>query len=73
MSKHHRSLLDHSHTYGTTKQLCGLPHPGGNTRLCPLLNNSHAETKKYGQMKDQIKAPEKIQLGDKEIANLSDP
>ena len=24
-------------------------------------------------MKDQIKAPEKIQLGDKEIGNLSDP
>ena len=28
--------------------------------------------KKMAQMKEQIKAPEKIQLSDEEIANLSD-
>ena len=32
----------------------------------------HAKTKKMAQMKEQIKAPEKIQLSNKEIANLSD-
>ena len=34
----------------------------------------HAETKKKkkAQIKEQIKAPEKIQLSNKEIANLSD-
>ena len=29
--------------------------------------------KKMAQMKEQIKAPEKIQLSNKEIANLIDP
>ena len=30
------------------------------------------DKKKMAQMKEQIKAPEKIQLSDKKIANLSD-
>ena len=38
-----------------------------------LSKISPPETKKkMAQMKQQIKAPEKIQLSDKEIANLSD-
>ena len=56
----------------TTQQRCGLPRPGENLRLRPLLCNWHAEThKKMAQMKEQIKAPEKIQLSDEEIAILS--
>ena len=50
-----------------------LPHPGEYLRLHPLLHNRCAETKKYmAQMKEQITAPENIQLSDEEIANLSD-
>ena len=60
-------------TYSTTTQQCGLPHPGKYLRLCRLLHNRCAETKKnMAQMKEQIKAPEKIHLSDKEIANLLD-
>ena len=53
-------------------QPCGLPHPGEYPGLHPLLCNWHAKTIKYGPMKEQIKAPEKIQLSDEEIANLSE-
>ena len=49
-----------------------MPRPGEQLSLCPLLCNRHSETKKMAQMKEQIKAPEKIQLHDEEIANLSD-
>ena len=51
-----------------------LPHPGEHLRLRPLLQNRHAETSppNTAQMKEQIKAPEKIKLSDEEIANLSD-
>ena len=41
-------------------------------RLCPLHCNRLTETKNMAQMKEQIKAPENIQLSDEEIANLSD-
>ena len=42
-------------------------------RLCPLLHNRSTETKKnMAQMKEQIKAPEKIQPSNEEIANLSE-
>ena len=41
-------------------------------RLRLLLCNRHTKTKNMTQMKEQIKAPEKIQLSDEEIANLSD-
>ena len=56
-------------------QWCGVPHPGEHLRLRPLLCNRLTETKKkkkMAQMKEQIKAPEKRQLSNEEIANLSD-
>ena len=71
-SKHHCSLSDPSPTYSLTKQRPGFPHSGEHLRLHPLLCNRHAETKKKAQMKEQIKAPEKVEPSDKEIANLSD-
>ena len=40
-------------------------YPGKYLSLCQ-------DKKEMAQMKQQIKAPEKIQLSDKEIANLSD-
>ena len=40
--------------------------------LLPLLYNRCLEIKKMAQMKEEIKAPEKIQLSDEEIDNLSD-
>ena len=43
-----------------------------NTQGSAPLSNSSAKTKKMAQMKEQIKAPEKIQLSDEETANLSD-
>ena len=64
--------MDPSPTYSTT-QRSGLPCPGEHLTLSPLLCNRHAETKKkIAQIKEQFKAAEKIQLSDKEIANLSD-
>ena len=39
--------------------------------LHPVQCNRCAETKKYGPIKEQIKAP-KIELNDEEIVNLSD-
>ena len=42
-------------------------------KTLPLTCHRCAKThKKMAQMKEQIKAPEKIQLSNKEIANLSD-
>ena len=56
-----------------TVQQPALPRPGEHLRLCPLLcNRSYQTKKKMAQMKEQIRAPEKIQLSNKEIANLSD-
>ena len=51
-----------------------MPHTGEHLRLRPFLRNrcSKTEKKKMAQMKEQIKAPEKIQLSDEEIDNLSD-
>ena len=43
---------------------------GSPTFVCRC--NRHTKKKKMGQMKEQIKAPENIQLSDKEIASLSD-
>ena len=53
---------------------CDLPHPGEDLRLHPLPHSrcGDKKKKKKAQMKEQIKAPEKIQLSNKEIANLSD-
>ena len=65
--------MDPSPTYSTTAQPCGLPHPGEHLSLYPLLHNRHTNThKKMAQKKEQFKAPEKIQLSNEEIANLSD-
>ena len=47
-------------------------YPSEYLRFHPLLCNRHDETKIMVQIKEQIKAPEKIQLNDEEIANLSD-
>ena len=63
LSKWHCSLSDLSPTYSTTTQLPELPRPGKYPRVCPLL---------FHPLEEQIKAPERIQLSDKEIANLSD-
>ena len=52
-----------------------LPCPGEHLRLYPLIHNRRDETKKKkkAQIKEQIKAPEKIQLSDEEeIARLLD-
>ena len=71
-SEWHCSLSDPSPTYSITEQSHGLPRPGEHLRLCPLLFNRPAESKKnIAQMKEQIKAPEKIQLSDEEIANYN--
>ena len=49
-----------------------MPHPGEHLRLHPLyVTGMPTHTKKMAQMKEQIKAPEKIQLSDEEIAKLS--
>ena len=57
-----------------TMQQRELPHPGEYQRLRPLYITGapRQKKKKTAQMKEQIKAPEKIQLSDKEIVNLSD-
>ena len=50
-----------------------MPHPGEHLSLHLLLLNKGAKRKKKkAQMKEQFKVPEKIQLSNKEIANLSD-
>ena len=59
-------------TYSVTIQLHGLPHPGEHLRLYPFMSQARQDKKKLAQMKEQIKAPEKIQLSDEDIANLSD-
>ena len=43
-----------------------------NTLGSTPFRNRRAKTKKMTQMKEQIKAPEKIQLNNEEIANISD-
>ena len=64
--------------------LCPLPHiqhhstetsitpSWGTSKAPPLYVTGAPRQKKMAQMKEQIKAPEKIQLSDEEIANLSD-
>ena len=72
LSNWHCSLSDSSPTYNATTQQPGLPHPGEYIRLCPLQHNRCIKKRNMTQMKKQIKAPEKTQLSDEEIANLSD-
>ena len=64
--------MEPSPTYRATTQTHGLPHTGEYLRLLPLLHNRCAKTKIMAQIKEQVKAPEKIQLSNEEIANLSD-
>ena len=52
-----------------------LPHVQHHTEptwAAPLCNWATETKKKMAQIKEQIKAPEKIQLSNEEIANLSD-
>ena len=49
-----------------------MPHPGEYLRLLPLNITGVLRQRNMTQMKKQIKAPEKIQLSDEEITNLSD-
>ena len=53
-------------------QQCGWPRPGEHLKLHPLLLNRCTDTKIYDPTKEQIKAPEKTQLSNEEIDNLSD-
>ena len=46
--------------------------PSKYLRLCPLQRNRCTKTKNTAQIREQIKTPEKIQLIDEELANLSD-
>ena len=70
-SKHHCSLLHPSPTDSITTQQNRLPHPGEHIRFHPLLRDRCAKTRKIAQMKEQIKAPEKIQLSNEKIADSS--
>ena len=63
--------LSPSSTYSITAQLPALLYPSEHLRLCPFIQQVH-QNKKMAQMKELIKAPEKIQLSNEEIANLSD-
>ena len=62
--------LGPSPTYSVTALRPALPRPGEHLRLRPLLRNRRQ--RKMAQMKEQIKAPEKIQINNEDIANLSD-
>ena len=65
--------LGPSPTYSVTAQGPALPCPGEHLRLRPFKQQKHQDKKKkMAQMTEHFKAPEKIQLSDEEIANLSD-
>ena len=66
--------LPHIQHHNKAMKQCELPHPGEHLRLHPLLRNRRVRTKKkkVAQMKEQIKAPEKIQLSNEDIGNISD-
>ena len=63
---------DPSPTYSATTQQRGLPCSGEYLRLCPLQHNTCTKTKKYGPHERTDQSSRKIQLSNKEIANLSD-
>ena len=61
------------HYISITMKQCGSPCPGEHLRLCPLcVTGTQLREKTMAQIKEKIKAPEKIQLSDKLVANLSD-
>ena len=49
-----------------------MPHPGEHLALHPYYVTGMPRQKNVAQLKAQIKAPEKIQLSNEEIAKLSD-
>ena len=59
-------------TYSITAQQPALPRPGEHLTLRPLKLQPRQDKKKTAQMTEHFKAPEKIQLSEEEIANLSD-
>ena len=63
--------LGPSPTYSVTAQRPALPGPV-TPKAPPFYVTGAPRQKKTAQMKEQIKAPEKIQLSNKEIVNLSD-
>ena len=46
--------------------------PWWTPKALPLTTQEAHQDKKMAQMKEEIKAPEKVQRSDEEIANLSD-
>ena len=64
-------LSDPSPTNSATMQSSGFPHPSEYLWLLPC-NRCAKTKKKMAQIKEQIKAPEIIQLSSEQIANLSD-
>ena len=67
--------LGPSPTYSLTAQLPALPRPGEHLSLPPFKVTDaprQKKKKKMAQMTEHFKAPEKIQLSEEEIANLSD-
>ena len=62
--------LGPSPTYSITAQQPALPRPGEHLRLRPFKQQPHQDQKK--KKTEHFKAPEKIQLSEEEIANLSD-
>ena len=64
--------MDNFPIYSGITHQSGLPHPGKYLRFHHLLHDRWVKTKKKkAQMKEQIKATEKILLSNEEIANLS--
>ena len=65
--------LGPSPTYSITAQQPALPRPQGTPKAPPLkVTDKPRQKKKMAQMTEHFKAPEKIQLSEEEIANLSD-
>ena len=67
--------LGPSPTYSVTAQWPGLPRPAlGTPKALPLkvIDTPRQKKKKMAQMTEHFKDPEKIQLSEEEIANLSD-
>ena len=58
--------------YSVTAQRTALPRPGEHLRLRPFKYQTLQDKQtKMVQMTEHFKAPEKIQLSEEEIANLS--
>ena len=64
--------LGPSPTYSVTAQQPAVTLPRGTPKAPPLYITGAPRKKKMAQRKEQIKAPEKIQLSEEEIANLLD-